>query len=542
MQDDIAEAKNLLLAAGDSQGAEQIARLAESGSRQPWRACLAGGFSRGKTHLLNQLLNCDIFPEDVIPATTVLTEVSYGEKPALDFISGASIQHYDLSLSNLEKFCAGQEYGDSAGILQAKLPAPLLYPDLHIYDTPGIDDIISSRAEITLASLESCDAALVLVSATSPLGMNEREFIESYLFERKIPRIALVVSFLDQLTPEQAQRQIEHIRSTAHNISPAIEIWSPLPGEYNADICGIEQIRERLKSWSTDPQLAAMRQKRTAASVVHILESFKSGQEALLRDLSSDIKKREADLGQALRQLNEQAEGWTKIRNEFMDAGQRCSGRLQKLAMELVSQYGDQDANMGDKLASISRKLAETAQSSIDSDIESMLKTIQATYNYQPELVRNIKITPKLPPRAMTGTENMNTIFAQGLEFIEEHIDTAVQWLPLPPPARILAREIGRRIIRYGREMLGAPMGNAQARLERFGMEIERDIRKATGSIYSALAERIRIDQIGWIETQQRKLEMASGKAEKEQEMQACRHNIASAAALLEQFRKQVQP
>ena len=71
-------------------------------------------------------------------------------------------------------FCAGNAREDAVGILSVHFPGEFLKPATVIEDTPGLDDLLTTRADITFAALENCDAALVVVSAIAPLSLNEK--------------------------------------------------------------------------------------------------------------------------------------------------------------------------------------------------------------------------------------------------------------------------------------------------------------------------------------------------------------------------------
>lgn len=59
--------------------------LEAAAARQSFRICVAGGFSRGKSHFVNALLGTDLLTERAIPSTGSLTEIVYGETPGLEY-------------------------------------------------------------------------------------------------------------------------------------------------------------------------------------------------------------------------------------------------------------------------------------------------------------------------------------------------------------------------------------------------------------------------------------------------------------------------
>lgn len=545
----IAEAaQKLLREAGAEEDAEKIRDLASTVRNQPYRVCVVGGFSRGKTRLLNRLLDTDLFPEDVAPATTTLTQVSYGSREEMEFIGATRTESFALSAENLDKFSAGSEYGDAVGLIRVSLPSPFLYPDIYIYDTPGIDDVLSERADVAFDALTRCDAALVVTSATQPLGLNEREFMDAYLANKPgAPRIALVVSWLDQLNPEQARTQLRYIKSSAAKISPEIQVWSPEENAPDADLAGVPAIRERIREWATAQDLAERRSARALGATAAILENFIKRQEALRLDLSGDLRGRENDLAQALARLREESETWIELRDRFLEAGQECAAKLRREALAEVRALAEDPKRRGDsraELEAVAQKLATSAQETLNADVEKFAAGIREAYGIDPALNRDVTILPNVSglnpsPAVLIPDEWLK----QGVDFLEQHLDAVAQLLPLPAPLRLLAREIGRQIIKLGRNLAGPQETEEERRvaLEKFSADVEKDISRAARRLYAEIAETIRRRQASWLESRRRGLEMASGKAETERELVAVAARVDAARALLEQIRQKAR-
>lgn len=509
--------------------------IIDSMAKEPWRACIAGGFSRGKTRLLNQLLDTGLFPEDVVPATTVLTEVKYARTLQMEFAGVSETVCWEPTSENLEKFCAGNEYSDARGIIRVGYPASFLYPDLRLYDTPGIDDIMERRADITFAALEKCDAALVVTSALAPLGLTEIQFIESYLFERRIPRIALVVTFLDQLSGEDAMAAMENIKAKARAISPAIEVWCAQSA--SCDAIGAGAMRERLHQWADDPNRVKWRQKRALAMAAIRLRDSITEDTALLRSLSGDAREEEEKIRKALRDLSESAESWNELRSGFMDSGLACIEKLKNLAASMAHELqskesgGDCENRPREMLRQFSMEIADTAQKCFDQDLAALLDGIRKTYGIEPAMPRDIKITP-VEKDIASPRDGIDWYVAQAFDFVEKHLDDIVLFVPLPPVGRALAREMARKLVALGKEFCGVAENDAQASA-RFVNEAARDITTAIRELYAQTGERARAMQLSWMEEQKSRLLLAGGAEMRKNQIETLNKNIDAATKLL---------
>src|SRR5260370_31118995 len=47
-----------------------------------FKIVVVGGFSRGKSTLLNAVLGCDILPQKVTPSTAIITVIEYADQPS----------------------------------------------------------------------------------------------------------------------------------------------------------------------------------------------------------------------------------------------------------------------------------------------------------------------------------------------------------------------------------------------------------------------------------------------------------------------------
>lgn len=547
----LAEAKKLFKDLGEKDASARLAAIDDFLSSAAFRVCIAGGFSRGKTHLLNMLLDSELFPEDVVPATTVLTEVAWGPQPGIRFMGESGPKDYAPDSASLEKFCAGNEFADARGILRVELPAEFLRPNLVLYDTPGIDDILEERADVAFAALETCDAALVTTSANAPLGLNERQFIQSYLHNRNLAHIALVATFVDQLPPAAAQRQLRNISQAAMALSPQIELWCPISSEAT-EICrcaGIDAIRGRIKEWAMSPDLARLRRKRALAEVALLLDEAIARQKAMLDNLSGDNAARQAQLRHSEEELSEQSRSWTELQHSFMAGCIALGAELQKTVngvaqslREECPQLSAQDfsVKLRDEARQLQDRLCAMAREHIGGDLSQLLRNIQKQYGFTPDIKAPdiISAQPALPHVSGGGA------IWEVLDFLDRNVDTALNLLPLRLFQRKIAETIAHKIIRFGKQMLENAGGDTLAlsmETDKFCARIDTSIRQAVQSVYEEIAAQIKASQLGWVQRQRDAL--AADFAARDLAREIARHqaNLDRARALRAQIEEEAQ-
>lgn len=546
-----------VLAISDSGWTKKLDNLARDMSQEKFNVCIVGGFSHGKTHLLNELLGTDAFPENALPTTTVLTRISYGENADLVFESDAERTDYEFCSENLDLFCAGNAREDAVGILSVHYPAEFLKPATVIQDTPGFDDLLTTRADITFAALENCDAALVVVSAIAPLSLNEKTFIESYLARRAIPKIAIVITFLDKLNPKQMARQLEYISQTSRAAWPKIEIWTNKNIQELNDkadfVNGPEAMRKRIVSWSKYPDLEKQRANHFCARLEAILNEVLSERTALLANLEADRKVREKNLRLAMENLSENAQGWQDLRRGFMERGADCAKKLQAILagrvdkiynLSLKDSRQSFEASLRLNLQGLVAEISQDLQQALSNDMENLLADIRGKYGIEPLLRQEtLQINPDYAQISLPHYNNpVQGILEQIKGLDREIVEKVVVFLPIPPLARPIIRQMAHWLLDFGKSLLeNNPDGHEdkiKAEIGKFISNLESQTLKLIEILYGYVAEQVRNEQDSWLNKQKQALETANDSHGARTKIAEYQKNIAQLRSLLEMLRQ----
>jgi GTP-binding protein EngB required for normal cell division len=198
----------------------RIGTLAARLEDDNFELALFGRVSSGKSSLLNALLGIDVLPVGVNPITAVPTRLRYGSelKAAVSYGDGRSVA---VSFEELSKLVTEQgNPGNLKNLVRAivEVPSPRLRHGILLVDTPGLGSLARRGTAETLAYLPSCDLALLLIDAGTPLNDEDIGTLR-LLYEAGIPAIVLL-SKADLLAEGDLHRATTYIREQIrHNLN-----------------------------------------------------------------------------------------------------------------------------------------------------------------------------------------------------------------------------------------------------------------------------------------------------------------------------------
>ena len=218
-----------------------------------FRLAVVGEFSRGKSSLINRILEYDLLPTGTLPTTATLTAITAGSQKQMVVNSGqGSHDVRPLEKSSWDDLLAIDESGNEQSVI-SKIRVTLDNSWLHtlnaeLIDTPGAGDLNEQRTALVFDLLNQCDSAVLVVSATLPLSMSERIFLEEEVIGRHIPRICVVVSKLDTLDIKEREGVLKLIQERVSQISSDIAVMPAHAIDTNhADADALALIKEHLQ-------------------------------------------------------------------------------------------------------------------------------------------------------------------------------------------------------------------------------------------------------------------------------------------------------
>lgn len=215
---------------------------------------VTGVLSAGKSTFLNALLGEEILGTSTIPETANLTLLRYGESGArvhfwskeqwrdlceesaydegirafvqeceahfgkdLDQLITQPSQIKDIHINELSAYTSANHSSKLCNLIsQVELFTPLgfLQNGVEIVDTPGLDDPITKREDITREFLERCDMLIHVMNASCAATQKDIDFILESLLEQNISRLLVVLTRIDLLSKAEQASALEYTKAS----------------------------------------------------------------------------------------------------------------------------------------------------------------------------------------------------------------------------------------------------------------------------------------------------------------------------------------
>lgn len=200
---------------------DRIPRLEE----EKFHLVVLGEFNHGKTTFVNALLGAPVLPMGVTPTTAVIHQVIHGTRGAkvIDEAGGAR----GIAFEEVGQFeVGGASANDNTRYLEVSYPSPLLEGGVVLVDTPGVNDLNSTRAEITYSYVPRADAILFLLDAGQILKESERTFLANKLLAQSRDKVLFVINKIDLLDTEEKEQALAYARMQLAKLIPEPKVYA----------------------------------------------------------------------------------------------------------------------------------------------------------------------------------------------------------------------------------------------------------------------------------------------------------------------------
>ncbi|WP_375724658.1 dynamin family protein [Arcobacter sp. KX21116] len=233
---------------------EELANTKEYLENQKFSIGITGVMNAGKSTMLNALMGKEILGSAVVPETANLTIVKHGTPEANVFywnkeewnrieqsgkqlesikefvhetkkIFGDEIHNYihddsyseKVDINNLAAYTSAEASGKKCNLVkyvELKSDLRFLEDGIEIVDTPGLDDPVIQREEITKEYLNQCDLMIHLMNVSQSATLKDVEFIIDALLYQNITKLLIVITRADTVEKEQLQEVIEYTKTS----------------------------------------------------------------------------------------------------------------------------------------------------------------------------------------------------------------------------------------------------------------------------------------------------------------------------------------
>ena len=285
-----------------------------------FRLAFVGEFSRGKSSLLNRLLEADILPVGDLPTTATLTSIVAGSENCMEVqTSKNGWENRPIEALSWRDLTAIDQDGSEQeviGQVRLTLTHPWLQAlDVELIDTPGVGDLSGRRAALALDVLSQCDASVLVVSATLPFSMTEATFLEQEVMGRHIPNILVAVSKLDTIPEEERLEVFNSIRKRIAKISSTIPVLSLYPvSDSNSETEVFEAVKAQIELMVAKGDRRIWRSRKIAGQITDYLSHLIKVGELAISTAAMDVAEKDSALMKVNEEIQNAQIDWERIR------------------------------------------------------------------------------------------------------------------------------------------------------------------------------------------------------------------------------------
>ncbi len=200
--------------------------LRERLEKDRFNLVVVGQFKRGKTCLINALMGTDLLPVAVVPLTSIVTVLSYGERLKATVLrndgEAAEIPPGEVAAYVTEVGNPRNEKGVRE--VQIEFPSAYLKDGVRLIDTPGVGSVYLHNTDVAYRYLPHCDAALFLLSVEQPVGRAELDFLRDVQVYSN--RIFFLLNKIDILSDPEVEESMAFSRSALEEaMGPQVKMF-----------------------------------------------------------------------------------------------------------------------------------------------------------------------------------------------------------------------------------------------------------------------------------------------------------------------------
>jgi small GTP-binding protein len=186
-----------------------IAQLIDKLRQNRFNLVILGAFKRGKSTLINALLGEAILPTAIVPLTSVVTVLGYGESLKIEvlFQNGECKTIFQPEL--VDYITEKGNPRNRKGVREVDIAYPCDYfkDGVRVIDTPGVGSVYSHNTEVAYNYLPQVDAAIFVITVDPPLSAAEQEFLKD--IREYVHKLFFVLNKIDYVEPADRQEVLE---------------------------------------------------------------------------------------------------------------------------------------------------------------------------------------------------------------------------------------------------------------------------------------------------------------------------------------------
>ena len=414
---------------------DKLLSLEEKLSSGQLHLAVLGQMKRGKSSLINALLNANVLPTGILPVTAIITEIKYALTPAATIVYETGGLRESSPLSDLAGYGNPGNKKQVASV-EIVYPSPLLESGIILIDTPGIGSTHSHNTETTERYLGEVDAGIVVLSVDPPITEVESRFIGE--LKDEIPKLLFVLNKTDTASDAEVSEVVRFLEGELDRqevVSPEI---FPLSAQRDRSgpsgaTGGLQIFEERLRTFlSKEKRQVLVRSVAMDVSEITSILRFAAsmGARAETMDTEELRKKRFA-----LDRLMDHTDG--DIRELQLLLRQRSSDLLANVEHDLTAQVQDGVADVQAHLARFGNSHPKETGRPLGTSLEEFLmKEVEAVFTRW-RVHEDEKVQSQLTSLSERFVAQANGILARLEQFAGSLFDVPVEHLSVRCPLRV---------------------------------------------------------------------------------------------------------
>lgn len=177
---------------------------------------ILGEFKRGKSTVINSLLEKEIMPADILPTSATMNRVTYDMEPHVELkMRDGSVM--EIGIDQLPDYVTKLDEAKEAQAAKVE-EAVVYYPckfcqnGVDIVDTPGLNDD-ERMSRITEEIIPKLDVVIMVLVPDNPFSISEADFVLNKLMTSDLGRLLFLVNKIDTVRPaSRRQAAVENIK------------------------------------------------------------------------------------------------------------------------------------------------------------------------------------------------------------------------------------------------------------------------------------------------------------------------------------------
>lgn len=186
-----------------------LQRLIDKLRTNRFNLVVMGAFKRGKSTLINALLGEAVLPTAIVPLTSVVTILGYGEKLDIQvhFQNGQTRRITKDELVDYITEKGNPQNRKGVREVEIAYPCDYLKDGVRIIDTPGVGSVYTHNTDVAYNYLPQVDAAIFVVTVDPPLSLAEQEFLKD--IREYVHKLFFVLNKIDYVDAPERQEALE---------------------------------------------------------------------------------------------------------------------------------------------------------------------------------------------------------------------------------------------------------------------------------------------------------------------------------------------